>query len=54
MYARDILETEVREVLETGEMLEEYPEAAPNSTRLLLGLTNERTLHVVAAYPVPV
>ena len=49
MFARDIDETDVREVLETGETIEAYPEDTPYPSRLVLGWRGNRPLHVVVA-----
>ena len=46
---RDISIDEVESVLETGEVIEEYPDDTPFPSRLTLGLPNNRPLHVVAA-----
>ncbi|MEE8338132.1 MAG: DUF4258 domain-containing protein [Dehalococcoidia bacterium] len=42
--------SDVRHVLETGEVVEDYPDSWPYPSRLVLGHANERPLHVVAAY----
>jgi len=48
-----ILASEVLEALETGEIIEEYPEDAPYPSCLVLGRTlRGRPLHLVCA-PVP-
>ncbi len=50
MFERGIDETDVRAVLTTGEMIEDYPTDTPYPSRLLLGWRGIRPLHVVAAY----
>lgn len=49
MFERDIKPDEVTEVLERGEVLEEYPTDRPFPSRLVLGVASNRLLHVVAA-----
>ncbi len=53
MYARGVSEAEVREVLESGEVIEEHPDSVPCPTRLMVGRVDRRALHVVAAFPAP-
>lgn len=50
MFERGIDEADVRVVLTTGEVLEDYPTDTPYPSRLLLGWRGIRPLHVVAAY----
>lgn len=49
MLKHGIRSTEVREVLERGERIEEYPEDTPLPSYLVLGKSERRLLHVVAA-----
>jgi hypothetical protein len=49
MYQRDISEPEVRDVIATGEIVEDYPDDMPYPSRLLLGWHGQRPLHVVVA-----
>ncbi|MCH7539467.1 MAG: DUF4258 domain-containing protein [Proteobacteria bacterium] len=49
MFQRKISVADVRHVLETGEVIESYPEDAPYPSRLLLGWSGTRPLHVVVA-----
>lgn len=49
MVERGISETDVREVLEGGETIENYPDDTPYPSRLVLGLRGSRPIHVVAA-----
>ena len=47
MYQRNITELEVRYVITTGEIVEDYPADTPYPSRLLLGWRDNRPLHVV-------
>lgn len=49
MFQRRIDEQEVRRVLESGEVIREYPDDTPLPSRLVLGWTGQRPIHVVAA-----
>ena len=49
MFQRGISEADVRRALESGEELESYPDDAPYPSRLVLGWSASRPLHVVAA-----
>lgn len=49
MYERNVSEQEVRNVLATGEAVEEYPDDTPYPSRLVLGWHGSRPLHVVVA-----
>jgi hypothetical protein len=49
MFERKIPAEEVRYVLETGEVIEEYPDDTPYPSRLILGCYKGRLIHVVAA-----
>jgi len=49
MFERRIPLAAVRGVIEFGRTIEEYPEDHPYPSRLILGWTGERPLHVVAA-----
>jgi hypothetical protein len=49
MSERGISEQDVREILSAGESIEEYPDAIPYASRLVLGWCRGRPLHVVAA-----
>lgn len=48
MAERGIDEADVRRVLETGEVIAEYPDDVPFPSRLVLGRSGIRPLHVVA------
>ncbi len=49
MFERKITAEEVRCALETGEVIEEYPDDTPYPSRLILGCYRGRIVHVVAA-----
>jgi hypothetical protein len=49
MFERMIEVEDVRQILETGEVIEDYPEDTPYASRLIRGEQNGRVLHVVAA-----
>jgi len=49
MFERRVNAEEVRYVLETGEVIEDYPDDTPYPSRLILGCHRGRLLHVVAA-----
>jgi hypothetical protein len=50
MFERGIGETEVRDILEQGEIIERYPNDSPYPSNLMLGYSNGRALHVVVAH----
>ena len=49
MFQRGIDEKVIKDVLENGETIEEYPEDVPFPSRLVLGWSDQRPIHVVAA-----
>ncbi len=49
MFERGISIADVRRVLETGEVIERYPDDLPYATRLVLGRVRDRPLHLVVA-----
>jgi len=49
MFRRRISENEVRSVLATGELIEKYDDEKPYPSYLVLGFSNRRPIHVVAA-----
>ncbi len=49
MYQRGVSEEEVRNVVVTGETIEEYPDDSPYPSRLILRWQGARPLHVVVA-----
>jgi hypothetical protein len=50
MVKRDILREEIKHVLLTGEVIEDYPDDYPFPSALFAGGTKKRPLHVVAAW----
>ncbi len=49
MFQRKITIEEVEQVLATGEVIEYYPEDTPFPSRLMLGWSGLRPIHLVAA-----
>lgn len=49
MFQRRITEEDVRHVLATGEVVEDYPNDIPYPSRLVLGWCGPRPIHVVVA-----
>jgi hypothetical protein len=49
MFQRRVDERDVRSILETGEVIEAYPDDTPYPSRLVLGWVGNRPLHVVVA-----
>ena len=49
MFERRIGEVDVHHILNTGEIIENYPNDTPYPSQLLLGWREDRPLHVVAA-----
>ena len=49
MYQRRISEDEVRNVIGTGDTIEDYPDDFPYPSRLVLGWHGARPIHVVVA-----
>jgi len=49
MFERKVSAEEIRYVLETGEVIEEYPDDTPYPSRLILECYKGRLIHVVAA-----
>jgi hypothetical protein len=49
MFERQISVEEVRDVLARGEVIVEYPDDTPYPSRLMLGWSNTRPIHVVVA-----
>jgi hypothetical protein len=46
MFSRGISEADVRDVVENGEVIEQYPDDLPYPSRLMLGIAQGRALHV--------
>ena len=49
MFQRNISEKEVRDVIEKGDIIASYPDDTPYPSRLMLGWSQTRPLHVVTA-----
>lgn len=49
MLERNISMEEIEHIVESGEIIEDYPDDTPFPSRLLLGTPKSRPLHVVAA-----
>jgi hypothetical protein len=49
MFQRQISVQDVRDVLTAGEVIEDYPDDFPFPSRLMLGWSGTRPIHVVAA-----
>ena len=49
MFHRGLSEVDVLRVLQSGEVIEEYPEDQPYPSRLVLGWIGSRPIHVVTA-----
>ena len=50
MFQRGINQDTVRQVLETGKTIEDYPADHPYPSRLILGWDGTRPIHVVSAH----
>lgn len=49
MFGRGVSEADARDVLENGEVIEEYPDEVPYPSRLMLGFPQGRAMHVVVS-----
>lgn len=49
MFCRQISSGDIRVVLETGEIIQSYPEDRPYPSRLVLGWRGSTPIHVVAS-----
>ena len=49
MHERRITEAEIHSALETGQVIESYPNDTPHPSALLLGMAGTKTVHVVYA-----
>lgn len=49
MFERGISDDDIRHVLATGEVIEQYPYDRPFPSRLILGWCRQRPVHVVVA-----
>ena len=50
MFSRQISDMEVRAVINNGEVIMEYPDDKPLPSKLILGFSSGRPIHVVLAY----
>ena len=50
MFQRQISEADVRQVLDAGQVIEDYPDDTPYPSRLILGWIGSRPLHIVAVH----
>lgn len=50
MFQRRISKAEVRNVIDNGEVIKDYPDDKPYPSKLLLGFPNKRPIHVVLAH----
>lgn len=50
MFQRRVTDTDIRELLSRGIIIEEYPDDTPYPSCLLSGTVNGRPLHAVMAY----
>ncbi|MSR77674.1 MAG: DUF4258 domain-containing protein [Candidatus Omnitrophica bacterium] len=50
MFERDISVDEIRTILKTGEVIEDYPNDKPYPSNLILARVKNRPLHPVAAH----
>jgi len=50
MFQRKITDSDIRELLGSGAVIEEYPDDMPYPSSLVSGSVNSRPLHVVMAY----
>ena len=49
MFQRGIDEKVIKDILEEGQTIEEYPDDIPFPSRLVLGWSGQRPIHVVVA-----
>jgi hypothetical protein len=49
MFKRDILVDDVKEIIDKGEIIKEYPNDKPYPSYLILDFVNHRPLHLVLA-----
>ncbi len=50
MFERGISLADVREIVESGETLNEYPDDIPYPSKLILGYRGNRPIHLVLGY----
>ena len=49
MFQRQISREEVRKVIDSGEVIKEYPDDKPYPSKLMLGFPQKKPVHVVLA-----
>lgn len=49
MFERGVSADDVRQVIQSGKVIEDYPEDKPFPSRLILGFVERKALHVVLA-----
>ena len=49
MFTRSISDECIEDILQSGEVIEDYPQAFPFPAKLLLGQCNGRPIHIVVA-----
>jgi len=49
MFARGLTEDDIRHIVSTGEVIEDYPDDEPFRSRVILGYCGNRPVHVVVA-----
>lgn len=50
MFSRSITSSDVRQVLEQGQVIEDYQNDTPYPSQLILGWIGNRPIHIVVAY----
>lgn len=50
MFERDLATSDVRAVIETGEVIREYPDDKPFPSSLILGYKDAKPVHAVVAH----
>ena len=49
MFERKINEADIKKIVQTGEVIEDYPTDTPYPSKLMLGWCRARPLHIVVA-----
>jgi len=49
MFEREITDEQVKWVIRNGEVIEDYPDDTPYPSKLILGWSGQRPIHVVTA-----
>ena len=50
MFERSILSKDVREIVESGEIINDYPDDLPYPSKPILGYVGKRPIHIVLGY----